>query len=121
MVSARGRLFYICDEAPVSVGGRVPDRWRLVARDEAVPLVTGEVTVDLDGLAFKVYRADTPIPASSATSAGSGAAACAASAAMGAVSAGSAARAATQTLVPAGVVSLHQLQTGDALEQHLPL
>jgi len=33
MVSARGRLFYICDEAPVSVGGRVPDRWRLVARD----------------------------------------------------------------------------------------
>lgn len=33
MVSARGRLFYICDEAPVSVGGRIPDRWRLVARD----------------------------------------------------------------------------------------
>lgn len=33
MVSARGRLFYICDEAPVSVGGKVPDRWRLVARD----------------------------------------------------------------------------------------
>ena len=32
MVSARGRLFYICDEAPVSVGGKVPDRWRLVAR-----------------------------------------------------------------------------------------
>jgi len=33
MVSARGRLFYICDEAPVSVGGKLPDRWRLVARD----------------------------------------------------------------------------------------
>lgn len=33
MVSARGRLFYICDEGPVSVGGRVPDRWELVARD----------------------------------------------------------------------------------------
>jgi outer membrane protein assembly factor BamB len=33
MVGARGRLFYICDEAPVSVGGKVPDRWRLVARD----------------------------------------------------------------------------------------
>ena len=33
MVSARGRLFYISDEAPVSVGGAIPDRWRLVARD----------------------------------------------------------------------------------------
>jgi len=33
MVTARGRLFYISDEAPVSVGGAVPDRWRLVARD----------------------------------------------------------------------------------------
>ncbi len=33
MVSAGGRLFYIADEAPASVGGRAPDRWRLVARD----------------------------------------------------------------------------------------
>jgi len=33
MVSAAGRLFYITDEAPPSVGGMVPDRWRLVARD----------------------------------------------------------------------------------------
>ncbi|MHC4249734.1 MAG: outer membrane protein assembly factor BamB family protein [Planctomycetota bacterium] len=33
MVSARGRLFYISDEAPVSVGGAIADRWRLVARD----------------------------------------------------------------------------------------
>jgi outer membrane protein assembly factor BamB len=33
MVSARGRLFYICDEAPVSVGGEIPDRWTLTARD----------------------------------------------------------------------------------------
>jgi len=33
MVTARGRLFYISDEAPVSVGGEIPDRWRLVARD----------------------------------------------------------------------------------------
>ena len=33
MVSAQGRLFYICDEAPVSIGGPLPDQWRLVARD----------------------------------------------------------------------------------------
>jgi len=33
MVSARGRLFYINDEGPISTGGRLPDKWRLVARD----------------------------------------------------------------------------------------
>jgi len=33
MVSAKGRLFYISDEAPASVGGPLPDKWRLVARD----------------------------------------------------------------------------------------
>ena len=32
MVSARGRLFYIIDEGPISVKG-VPDNWMLVARD----------------------------------------------------------------------------------------
>jgi outer membrane protein assembly factor BamB len=33
MVSARGRLFYINDEGPISTGGPLPDKWRLVARD----------------------------------------------------------------------------------------
>ena len=33
MVSAKGRLFYILDEGPPSIGGRLPDKWRLVARD----------------------------------------------------------------------------------------
>ena len=33
MVSTGGRIFYICDEAPPSIGGRLPDRWQLVARD----------------------------------------------------------------------------------------
>jgi len=33
MVSAKGRLFYINDEGPVSLGGEVPDKWRLVGRD----------------------------------------------------------------------------------------
>jgi len=33
MVSARGRVFYISDEGPASIGGPVPDKWRLVARD----------------------------------------------------------------------------------------
>ena len=33
MVSARGRLFYINDEGTISLGGNVPDKWRLVARD----------------------------------------------------------------------------------------
>ncbi|MHC4581341.1 MAG: outer membrane protein assembly factor BamB family protein, partial [Planctomycetota bacterium] len=33
MVTAKGRLFYISDEGPVSVGGEVPDKWRLVGRD----------------------------------------------------------------------------------------
>ncbi len=33
MVSARGRVFYISDEGPLSAGGRLPDKWRLVARD----------------------------------------------------------------------------------------
>jgi outer membrane protein assembly factor BamB len=32
MVSAKGRLFYINDEAPATVAG-MPDRWELVARD----------------------------------------------------------------------------------------
>jgi outer membrane protein assembly factor BamB len=33
MVTARGRIFYISDEGPLSAGGRLPDKWRLVARD----------------------------------------------------------------------------------------
>jgi len=33
IVSSRGRLFYIVDEAPPSVSGVLPDQWRLVARD----------------------------------------------------------------------------------------
>ena len=33
MVSARGRLFYIVDEAPASMDGSAPDKWALVARD----------------------------------------------------------------------------------------
>ncbi|MFQ6133025.1 MAG: PQQ-binding-like beta-propeller repeat protein [Armatimonadota bacterium] len=33
MVSARGRLFYICDEAPACLDAAVPDKWSLVARD----------------------------------------------------------------------------------------
>ncbi|MHC4281475.1 MAG: outer membrane protein assembly factor BamB family protein [Planctomycetota bacterium] len=33
MVSAKGRLFYINDEGPISLGGDVPDMWRLVGRD----------------------------------------------------------------------------------------
>ena len=32
-VTARGRLFYIVDDAPVSMSGSAPDRWALVARD----------------------------------------------------------------------------------------
>ncbi len=33
MVSARGRLFYIADEAPACLDGSMPDQWFLVARD----------------------------------------------------------------------------------------
>jgi outer membrane protein assembly factor BamB len=33
MVSARGRLFYISDEAPAGIDGSLPDKWFLVARD----------------------------------------------------------------------------------------
>jgi len=33
MVSAQGRLFYINDEGPISLGGELPDKWRLVGRD----------------------------------------------------------------------------------------
>ncbi len=33
MVSSRGRLFYIADEAPACIDGRLPDKWFLVARD----------------------------------------------------------------------------------------
>ena len=33
MVSSAGRLFYISDEAPPGLDGRVPDKWFLVARD----------------------------------------------------------------------------------------
>ena len=33
MVSARGRLFYLSDEAPACIDASVPDRWFLVARD----------------------------------------------------------------------------------------
>ena len=33
MVSAKGRLFYIVDEAPASMAGSAPDKWALVARD----------------------------------------------------------------------------------------
>ncbi len=40
MVSAGGRLFYIVDEAPAGMGGSVPDKWTLVARDafNGIPL-----------------------------------------------------------------------------------
>jgi len=33
LVSARGRIFYIVDEAPASMDGSAPDKWALVARD----------------------------------------------------------------------------------------
>ncbi len=33
MVSANGRVFYISDEAPAGIDGRLPDKWYLVARD----------------------------------------------------------------------------------------
>jgi outer membrane protein assembly factor BamB len=33
MVSAGGKVFYIVDEAPASMGGSAPDKWALVARD----------------------------------------------------------------------------------------
>ncbi len=33
MVSARGRLFTVVDEAPASMDGSAPDKWALVARD----------------------------------------------------------------------------------------
>ena len=33
MVTANGRLFYISDEAPPGLDGRLPDKWFLVARD----------------------------------------------------------------------------------------
>ena len=33
MVSARGRLFYVADEAPASMDDSAPDKWVLVARD----------------------------------------------------------------------------------------
>ncbi|MFC1597323.1 PQQ-binding-like beta-propeller repeat protein [Planctomycetota bacterium] len=33
MVSSRGRLFYLSDEAPACLAGSLPDRWFLVARD----------------------------------------------------------------------------------------
>ena len=33
MASAGGRLFYIVDEAPMSMSGDAPDKWSLVARD----------------------------------------------------------------------------------------
>ncbi len=33
MVSAHGKLFYIVDEAPMSMSGAAPDKWSLVARD----------------------------------------------------------------------------------------
>jgi len=33
IVSSKGRLFYIVDEAPPSVSGVLPDQWQLVARD----------------------------------------------------------------------------------------
>lgn len=33
MVSSRGRLFYLSDEAPACLTGSLPDRWFLVARD----------------------------------------------------------------------------------------
>ena len=32
LVSARGRIFYVCDEAPATVAG-LPDQWKLIARD----------------------------------------------------------------------------------------
>ncbi|MCD6303386.1 MAG: PQQ-binding-like beta-propeller repeat protein, partial [Planctomycetes bacterium] len=33
IVSSRGRLFYIVDEAPAGMSGSAPDKWALVARD----------------------------------------------------------------------------------------
>ena len=33
VVSAKGRLFYVVDEAPASMSGAAPDKWSLVARD----------------------------------------------------------------------------------------
>ncbi|HID23321.1 MAG TPA: hypothetical protein EYP14_13100, partial [Planctomycetaceae bacterium] len=35
LVTARGRIFYICDEAPISLRGPypLPDKWSLIARD----------------------------------------------------------------------------------------
>ena len=33
LVSARGRIFYMVDEAPPGIGGEIPDQWALAARD----------------------------------------------------------------------------------------
>jgi outer membrane protein assembly factor BamB len=46
MVSARGRVFYINDEGPVSVGGRLPDKWFLVARDGFSGALLWKIPID---------------------------------------------------------------------------
>lgn len=46
MVSAKGRLFYIVDEAPASMSGAAPDKWALVARDAFNGLELWRIPID---------------------------------------------------------------------------
>lgn len=46
MVSAKGRLFYIVDEAPASMSGAAPDKWVLVARDAFNGLELWRIPID---------------------------------------------------------------------------
>jgi outer membrane protein assembly factor BamB len=46
MVTARGRIFYIVDEAPDSMDGSAPDKWALVARDAFNGLPLWEKHID---------------------------------------------------------------------------
>jgi len=46
MVTARGRIFYIVDEAPDSMDGSVPDKWALAARDAFNGLPLWEKPID---------------------------------------------------------------------------
>jgi outer membrane protein assembly factor BamB/SAM-dependent methyltransferase len=46
MVTARGRIFYIVDEAPDSMDGSAPDKWALVARDAFNGLPLWEKRID---------------------------------------------------------------------------
>ncbi len=47
VVTANGRLFYICDEAPISLAGQtpLPDKWSLVARDAFNGVVLWKVPI----------------------------------------------------------------------------